>query len=163
MENKKRAPSTACVECGGRRFTMAEREEIFQVNALTLKVSIPARECVKCGEGYTRYRDLRRAHLVAAAELARGGPMSGAGFKFMREATEMTATGLGELLDVSLGTISRWEHGARNADRGAWVTLGAIVLDRLAGLETTIERLRALQKSRATKVVRLEASDRMTE
>lgn len=155
----KKLQTRACVECGGRRFIRAEREEVFQVKRLTLKVSIPAEECAQCGEGYTLFRDLRRAELVAAAEIARGGPVSGPGFKFMRVATEMTATALGELLGVSLGTISRWEHGVRNPDRGAWVTLGAIVLDKLAGLATTVERLRALQKSRAAEVVRLESSD----
>ena len=106
-----------------------------------------------------------RRRLVAqgdgvAAVLARRGPISGEAFRFMRDSLELSAAELGELLDVGTGTISRWENAKRQVDRSVWVTLGSLVLDRIEGRRTTMERLAAIGERRRSKTIRIEADAR---
>jgi DNA-binding XRE family transcriptional regulator len=75
----------------------------------------------------------------------------------MRKAIGLSATALAELLDVSMETVSRWEHGGRDAPLPAVAALGAMVIDYADGSTTTADRLRALRKGpRLAKVVRVE-------
>jgi DNA-binding transcriptional regulator YiaG len=89
-------------------------------------------------------RDAADAELAIATALALEGPVHGEAFKFMRKAMGMPATELGELLGVAAETISRWETGAREVDRGAWLALGSLVLERKgmpAAAHVRMERL----------------------
>ncbi|HTP29443.1 MAG TPA: hypothetical protein VMK12_27735, partial [Anaeromyxobacteraceae bacterium] len=53
---------------------------------------------------------------------------------------------LAELLDVTIETISRWEHGKQSLDRRAVALLASMVLDRIEGRTSTLDRLKALLK-----------------
>jgi len=74
--------------------------------------------------------------------------LSGEAFRFMRKAAGLRAKELAELLDVTPETISRWEKEHRQPDRKAMMVLGDLVLDRLKGEETALDRLRALGSER---------------
>jgi transcriptional regulator with XRE-family HTH domain len=75
----------------------------------------------------------------------------------MRKAIGLSATALAELLDVSMETVSRWEHGTRDAPLPAVAALGAMVLDHAAGSSATADRLRALRAGpRLAKVVHVD-------
>jgi transcriptional regulator with XRE-family HTH domain len=65
-------------------------------------------------------------------------------FKFMRKALGLRAVDIAELLDVAAETLSRWETGQRPVDRASWIAVSAMVLDKLEGRTTTLDRLKAL-------------------
>jgi putative zinc finger/helix-turn-helix YgiT family protein len=100
-------------------------------------------KCSACGEGLFSGDELARADLLAAAEVADRGLREGAAFRFMRKVLGFRAEDLASLLDVTEGTISRWENDHAPVDRAAWATLAAMISERLAGQTTTLDRLRA--------------------
>jgi putative zinc finger/helix-turn-helix YgiT family protein len=104
---------------------------------------VPAVKCGACGEGFFKGEDLERAELAAAAEVADRGLREGAAFRFMRKVLGLRAEDLAGLLDVTEGTVSRWENDHAPVDRAAWATLAAMVSEKLTGQTTTFDRLRA--------------------
>lgn len=112
---------------------------------------IPSLKCGGCGESILSGPALGRAELLASAEAIARGLREGPTFKFVRKALGLRAAELGELLDVSAETVSRWENGHRPAERSVWNTLADLVGDELAGTKTTIDRLRALAAPRLPK------------
>jgi transcriptional regulator with XRE-family HTH domain len=64
----------------------------------------------------------------------------------MRKALGLRAADLAGLLGVAAETVSRWETGQRDVDRGALALVGGLVVDRLEGSTATLDRLRALAK-----------------
>jgi DNA-binding transcriptional regulator YiaG len=92
-------------------------------------VEVPAKPDPEHGTLITT-EALGRAEMAIATALALEGPVHGEAFRFMRGALGMTAKALAELLGVAPETVSRWETGERDVDRGAWLTLGSLVLER---------------------------------
>ncbi len=66
----------------------------------------------------------------------------------MRKVLGFRAEDLAGLLDVTEGTVSRWENDHARVDRAAWATLAAMVSERLAGQSSTLDRLRASKEPR---------------
>jgi DNA-binding XRE family transcriptional regulator len=112
---------------------------------------IPAVKCDGCGESFLNGPDLGRAELLASGEAIARGVRDGPTLKFVRKALGLRAAELGELLDVSAETLSRWENGHRVAERSVWNTLADLIADKLAGVTTTVDRLRALAEPRLPK------------
>jgi DNA-binding XRE family transcriptional regulator len=120
--------------------------------AFVVRVSgIPAVKCGACGESLLNGPDLGRAELLASAEAIARGLRDGPTLKFVRKALGLRAAELGELLDVSAETLSRWENGHRVAERSVWNALADLVGDKFAGVTTTADRLRALGEPRLPK------------
>lgn len=89
-------------------------------------------------------------------DLALAGEATGEVFKFIRKAVGMKASELAELLGVAAETISRWETGEREVDRGAFALLADIARERLEGRASTLGMLKALRAPRRlAKTVRL--------
>lgn len=109
---------------------------------------IPGVKCGACGEAFFQGADLERADLLAAAEVADRGLREGAAVRFMRKALGLRGEDLAGLLDVTEGTVSRWENDHAPADRAAWATLAAMVSEKLAGQSTTLDRLRTSREPR---------------
>jgi DNA-binding transcriptional regulator YiaG len=130
------------------------------VAGVTFIASLPAEGCDACGEALTDYSDLGRFELSAARWLAEAGIRTGESFKFMRHALGLRSADLAELLGVRLETVSRWETGALKVDAHAFVLLGALVDDQLAGSERTRTRLAVLRAKpkRVPAEVRLEVA-----
>jgi DNA-binding XRE family transcriptional regulator len=108
-------------------------------------------KCGNCGESFLSGPDLGRAELLAGAEALARGLRDSQTFKFVRKSLGLRAADLGELLDVSAETVSRWENGHREADRSVWNAVADLVVDKLAGTTTTLERLRAHGSPRVPK------------
>ena len=108
-------------------------------------------KCGNCGESFLHGPDLGRAELLAGAEALARGLRDSQTLKFVRKALGLRAVELGELLDVSAETVSRWENGHREAERSVWNALADLVADKLAGTTTTLERLRAHGSPRVPK------------
>jgi putative zinc finger/helix-turn-helix YgiT family protein len=135
-----------CVECRGDKMVTAQAEEQLEVAGKTFTAMLPVTKCANCGATYISHDALGVLEMGTAAELARHGEVSAESFGFMRRALGMKASELAELLDVTHETVSRWEHGHQPVERRAVALLSAMVLDRVEGRSTTLERLRALLK-----------------
>lgn len=153
---KKDRTIDACSFCSGKRFRRVLARHPFPLGGRIYEVVVPKRVCVKCGEGYLHFNDVRAGAKRVAAELARKGPVTSAGFKFMRQAIELHAVELARRLGVTPGTVSRWENAAGPVDRAAWMTLGSIVLDTLEGKDETLERLRSLDEPAPRGTIRVD-------
>ncbi len=97
-----------------------------------------------------------RADLAIAAELALAGPIHKDTFKFMRGALGETAKAVAALLGVSAETVSRWETGARDVERCAWLVLGNLVLERSGKPASSRARLERIAREAPPKEVRVQ-------
>jgi hypothetical protein len=95
--------------------------------------------------------------LDVARDVAEHGPVSGETLAYMRKAMQLDAKALAKMLDVSAGTLSRWENGVRKVHFAAWFVAGDLVLER-AGRETPpSERLSSvIAKSARTVRIRVD-------
>jgi DNA-binding transcriptional regulator YiaG len=144
-----------CHECQ-TPLAATEVETTLVVAGHTFTGLVPALRCVACGAATVADPDLARFELAVAAELARAGVAAGTAFKFMRKALGLRAVDRGALLDATPETVSRWETGPHAPDRGARAVLGSLVVERLEGRTTTLDRLHALREPRTlAKTVRL--------
>lgn len=137
-----------CAECKGPVVTR-NVDVTREVAGHVFFAVLPARHCRACDDGAFDDGVLERFELHVATKLADAGLQSGAAFRFMRKALGLRAVDLGELLDVSPETVSRWETDKRAVDRGALAVLASCVRDALAGRTSTIDTLRALRTPRA--------------
>jgi putative zinc finger/helix-turn-helix YgiT family protein len=135
-----------CYKCKGEMLEETKVEESRHLAGRTFTASVPALKCSECSELYFPGPALEAFDVAIAGELARHGEVSAEAFAFMRRAIGMTARELAELLDVTPETVSRWEHGKRQLERGPFALLAEMVLDRLEGRTTTLDRLKALLK-----------------
>jgi DNA-binding transcriptional regulator YiaG len=135
-----------CVECRSRDLVAAEAEERIEVAGKTFAATIPVTKCAACGATYASHEALGVLELGTAGELARHGEVSAEAFSFMRRALGVKALEFAELLAVAPETVSRWEHGRLQIDRGAAALLSAMVIDRLEGRTATLDSLKALLK-----------------
>jgi len=137
-----------CAECGGT-LQSVKIEELHTVGEHKIRVhDIPAQKCSACGETYVTGDNARRADLLVADALIGAGIATGEAFRFMRKALGLRAVDLAEMLGVDAATISRWETGKIDVDRGALAALAAAVSEKLAGSNATLDRLKALRDER---------------
>ena len=138
------SPKRRCAECGGTGFSRRTREQKYKIDDTTFRITVPMDQCAKCGEGYLAGPDLQAAALRVAQRVIEAGMVSGGSFRFLRHALRLQGAGIAKLLEVTPETISRWETGKYEVDRFAWVLLAEMVLDEVAGRNTTRDRLEAL-------------------
>jgi putative zinc finger/helix-turn-helix YgiT family protein len=146
-----------CAMCKHEGLVAGNREDEVEVGHRRFVASLPTRECPSCGEAYFEHVDLARFELAVASALVSDGDISPEAFRFMRKTIGLQAIELGELLDVTPETISRWEHGKLPVERRALALLGAMVADQEAGASITLDRLRGLagRRKKLPKVTRL--------
>ena len=137
-----------CYNCEGGRLIKAKVEERVKVGRRTFVSTLPVIRCSTCGEETFAGPDLQALELRIAGELARHGEVAAEAFSFMRRVLGVRAMDLAEYLDVTPETVSRWEHDKQPIDRGAAALLSAMVVDRLEGRTTTVDRLKTLLKPR---------------
>lgn len=144
-----------CIKCKGR-LVRGTKEESHRLAERRFVTEVPSMSCTGCGEVYVDSASLERVELAVAAHVAKQGPATGETFRFMRKALSLRGSELGALLDVTAETISRWENGQRNVHRTAWVALGSMVLEKMQGSTSTMDRLQMLTHDElAPNVVRL--------
>jgi DNA-binding transcriptional regulator YiaG len=95
-------------------------------------------KCDACGEGQFKGPDLGRFEREIARRLTGTAP-TGETIKYVRKALGYTGKELGELLGVTVETVSRWERETHPIDRQAWALLGLLA----ANQEQTEAMLRA--------------------
>ncbi len=103
-----------------------------------------------------RSGDLDRA---LTGELARSGTVGPQGFRWLRKAARLPSVRLAELLDVTPGTVSRWENGKQALDRRAVALVSALALEALGSRAAALDLLEALAAGKKpSKRVRLDVS-----
>jgi len=134
-------------------------EHSRKVAGVTFAVELPAWLCGACDESLVDLGDLERFELRVAKWLADAGTRTPETFRFMRKALRLRAIDLGELLNVTPETISRWERGGLPVEHRALALLGGLVADKLAGRQETQARLLALRSpAEVPSTVRLDAA-----
>jgi len=99
---------------------------------------------------------VQRPHDWFASEVADGcSDPSRRTVELSRGRDGLRASELGDLLDVSPETVSRWENSHRAAERSVWNTLADLVSDKLRGTRTTLDRLTAHKPHIPKRPVRL--------
>lgn len=137
-----------CPKCGSKTLRQAPVSVSRAVAGHVFSATVPALRCPACGEEQVPLKAVERFELLVAHMLGTLGASSGAVFKFQRKALGLQAAELGELLDASVETVSRWENGKRDIPRSALAVLATLVEDA-AGMRTdTATKLRTLGKPR---------------
>lgn len=145
-----------CFNCKSTELVAAEHEDRMEVAGHRFTRSVPAMRCARCGEETMKGADLETFEVEVAAELARHGELPADAFRFMRRVLGMKAAELGELLDVTPETVSRWENEKQAIERRAAALLSSMVLDKVEGRTSTLDRLKALREpSPLPRLVRL--------
>jgi len=145
-----------CAACGSGTVERRSEDHVIRFDGHRFTGRITADVCRACGESLVTLGELARVELEAARTLGDVGFVSSKSFRFMRHALGLTARELALDLGVAPETISRWENEERPLDRLAWVTLAAMVRDRLEGSERTRDQLAATRApTRLAKVIRL--------
>jgi DNA-binding transcriptional regulator YiaG len=132
--------------CRSRDLKRGTTELRITVDQVVFGAKLAATVCKTCGAAVVEPAVLRQFELQAAGELAEMGRPSAAAFRFMRKALGLRGVALAELFGMERGTLSRWENGALRVDRGCFVVLGGLVIERLSGRSDTLTRLRALRR-----------------
>lgn len=145
-----------CFNCKSTDVVAGKHEDRIELGGHRFRRSVPTRRCKRCGEETIKGQDVESFELDVAAEFARHGQLPADAFRYMRRVLGLKAAELAELLDVTPETISRWENEKQSIERRAAALLSAMVLDKLEGRTSTLDRLKALMKpSRLPRLVRL--------
>ena len=134
-----------CAVCGFATVNRRSEEHVVHFDGHRFAGQVTATVCPKCGDSLVTVDEIARVELEAARVLGDAGAVSGKSFRFMRHALGLAARDLALEFSVAPETISRWENEERPIDRLAWVTLAAMVRDRLEGSDRTHDQLYAVR------------------
>ena len=117
-----------CPKCSATDLRPAVYAYAREVDGRRFKAEVTARRCGKCGELLISGPGLLDAERALTASLASGavGPQ---GFRLLRRAAGLAALELAALLDVTPGTVSRWENGKKPLERRAVALVAALALE----------------------------------
>ena len=146
-----------CAACESGTVERRSEDHVIRFDGRRFIGRVTADVCRACGESLVTLGELARVELEAARTLGDAGLISSKSFRFMRHALGLTARELALDFSVAPETISRWENEERPLDRLAWVTLAAMVRDRLEGRERTRDQLSAMREpARLARAIRLD-------
>jgi hypothetical protein len=145
-----------CTDCGGAEFRAAKKKDKLVVGERTYSGEVDASKCVKCGTMFVPASALVAFERSVGAHIAEHGPIAGAELAFLRTLLTVRATELAELLSVRAEHVSRWENDRVPIDRNAWMVVGDLVRDVIAGRDDTRRRLASLARPPKAKRIRVE-------
>src|SRR5215813_13672241 len=101
-----------CTRCRSTDLREETSAYLRQIDGTTFRAEVKAMRCGACGELLISGPGLLAAERAVTTRLARStvGPQ---GFRWLRRAARLQAVQLAALLDVSPGTVSRWENGKK--------------------------------------------------
>jgi transcriptional regulator with XRE-family HTH domain len=145
-----------CPRCDAAEFGPALHAYVREVDGRIFKAELEARRCGKCGEELVLRAALLAADRALTAALA-SGPVGAEGFQWLRRAAGLPAQDLAALLDLTPGTVSRWENSKNPLERRAVAIVAALALEALGEPANLRELLDNLVSGRKlAKRVRLE-------
>jgi DNA-binding transcriptional regulator YiaG len=133
-----------CVSCedDGPMVATSEAHEV-RIGDRVIQGVVPGIKCPKCGEIYVEGASIERLQLEVADAVIRAGLVDGATFRYLRHALGLQAKDLAPLLGTTPETLSRWENGARDVDRAAWLTVALMVADQRDGRDRARDIVKA--------------------
>src|SRR5712664_363032 len=136
-----------CGKCGNPGLAAVKHTIKRELDGRTFSGDVTATRCEACGETLVPGPAALAFERAVVADLARGdvGPQS---FRFLRRAAGLQAARLAELLDVTPGTVSRWENGKKPLERRAVALVVALALEAQEKRTTTRELLERLASKR---------------
>ena len=149
-----------CHECG---HPVAETHLTyrFTIGGTAFASTVGGARCTHCSQKFFDGPDCVEAERQAARRIAERGPPTPDGFAFLRGILHMSAQELAPLLARRPEALSRWENGRSPIDPAGWALLGALVLEKLDGVTTTLTRLKTLAAGKPPpKLVRIAARPR---
>jgi DNA-binding transcriptional regulator YiaG len=145
-----------CPRCNEAELRPALYPYARELDGRTFKAELEARSCAKCGEMLIPRPALLAADRALTAALA-SGPVGPEGFRWLRRAAGLAALELAALLDLTPGTVSRWENSKKPLERRAVAVVAALALEALGEPPRTRELLGKLASGRKpAKRVRLD-------
>src|SRR5437660_3933165 len=147
-----------CGNCAKVALVKAPYTLTREFDGRTFAGEVPATHCEACGQTRVSGPGALAFERALVAELARGevGPQA---FRFLRRAAGLQGSRLAELLDVTPGTVSRWENGRKPLERRAVALVSALALEQTGGKTATRAVLEALAAGKKPpKRVRLDVS-----
>ena len=136
-----------CGNCGKTALVKVPYTFKRELDGRTFAGEVAGRRCEACGETRVSGPGALAFERALVAELARGevGPQ---GFRFLRRAAGLQASRLAELLDVTPGTISRWENGKKPLERRAVALVASLALEAQGDRAATRDLLERLASRR---------------
>lgn len=119
---------TTCPKCDASDWKPTTYLYRRDFDGRSLSAELPARRCTNCGEVLTSGPAGVKADKAITRSLARSGEVGPEGFRWLRRAAGLPAKRLAGLLDVTPGTVSRWENGKQTLDRRAIALVCALAL-----------------------------------
>lgn len=132
-----------CPNCENGTLVPAEQTLHEEVNGHAFTATVMGSVCPTCGEGLIDGQDLERFELGIAKALLDAGDDSPEVFRLARKTLGLTAADLGNMLRVTVETISRWENGKHPIESMALAILALLVQDATHGSTATQDALRA--------------------
>jgi DNA-binding transcriptional regulator YiaG len=146
-----------CEFCGLGKRVPFEYLMKREIDGRSFSGVVPATRCNKCGEELISGPWLGAFDTALTAQLARSGAVGPRGFRWLRGRAGLESRQLAALLDVSPGTVSRWENGKKPLERRAVALVAALALEALGEPAHTRELLGKLASERKpARRVRLE-------
>jgi len=144
----KKRRSKKCELCGvGERVPFAYLVK-REIDGRTYTAEVPATRCNKCGEVLISGPGLVLFDSALTVQLARSGSIGPRGFRWLRGRAGLEAKKLAALLDVSPGTVSRWENGKKPLERRAVALVASLALEALGEPASTRDLLGQLASGR---------------
>ena len=127
----KKTRANKCEQCkAGARVPFAFVVK-RQLDGRAFSGEVPATRCDNCGEELVSGPGLGLFDNALTAQLARSGMVGPQGFRWLRGRAGLEAKQLAVLLDVSPGTVSRWENGKKPLERRAVALVATLALEAL--------------------------------
>lgn len=142
-----------CPSCRSKRLQSVQRDESVHLSfsyrrsprTLTYVAKVPAIRCWACGDCFDEGAARERFELQVARAAMGLGVTAGGILRYARKALGLKASELADILGVTVETISHWENDRTEISRFAWVAIGDLVADRIAGATSTRDRLAAFR------------------
>ena len=137
-----------CGRCGRDKMVAGQMDESMDVCGHLFMATLPMTRCEACGQIVIQGHDMKLFELRIACELARAGVRTAACFKYLRDALQMPANSLAELLDVPSEFVGYWERGFWPVDPRAHAVLCSLVLAKFEHRPATLDCLGVLREPR---------------
>lgn len=120
------------------------------VGGVAFSATLPAWLCLDCGHVVVDDHVSRAFDRAIAADIAQRGPTTGETFRFLRARLSLSSQELAAILEVDASLLRRWEEGASNVERVAWLVVAGLLLESIDASASTSVRIPGASKATRT-------------
>jgi DNA-binding transcriptional regulator YiaG len=149
-------PNQMCPACKSDRATMTSTRGTRDVAGVAFSAMLPAWLCTDCRHVVVDEHVSRAFDRGIAVDVAQRGPTNGETFRFLRARLALSSEELAAILEVDPTVLRRWENGAPNVERLAWLVVAGLVLESIdASVSTSVRIPGASATTRTEAEIRL--------